>query len=778
MMKRGIALLILLIHSVSFLSAQQVADTLETDRAGINSVMTMLEGRVSGARVLSSDGSFNGQHLVYIRGLNSLHSDSQPLIVVDGTIVNQSSPLSLNAFYQRGEVNSAGDILPDYGGRSYTSELDGMGWLNLYDIESIDVLKDVSETAAYGARGANGVILITTKKGSKTSSSINVHTSFGVDDSYKYGDVFRTGFLQNHHASINGSTSSGITYSTSLFYRQTDGSVKGNSISNGGLALNLETKTHKMFWFGLNARIGSGNCSYPSAVSYVGSPTLMTVVRKPYEFTDDTVAGWLADHDDNSQNYRTVASAYVRVNFMQSLSMTLNGGLDYGKNRRYIWYGNGTSFGKDFNGAAAILNNSALNINTRLSLDFTRYIASVHHLQASLAGETFLNDVRNSCMNGSAFDFHQLRAKGLTSSNSRNSIKRLNQAGRYYSTKGLLKYDFSQYAGVEALLNLEWNSRFDSEPNMFPAANAYVNLKEFFLSGSDVVDAIELNGGWGSAGFDNVLPYTFASERETVALEIPAGAEEYFSCLNRSVSKEWNVGLSAGFIDRINLSLKYYDKLTEESFMVYDFSSLSAGLYAEASSGELKYVNPSVIRNKGVELDVQASIINKSIFKWGVYADVAYNDSEIKFDAFETGAPDALEYLDRTIPKVLAGLGTALDIADFTIEARISSAAGYYLLDANKYIGQKFDGFSESDLKKADYLKLDHLSVSYRIPLNVKWIDSIRVHISGRNLLCFTGYAGCNPNVNCYADNASMYGVDYGSYPVTRSVNLGLNLNF
>lgn len=772
-MKRIIALSVLLITTIGLTQAQHVADTLGSDCIGLVSAPSLMEGKVSGVRVLSSDGSLNGQHLVYIRGLNSIHSDSQPLFVVDGTVLNQGT-LNPNAFYQTGGLNSTGDQLPDYSGRSYTSPLDMMSWLDLYDIESVEVLKDISETAKYGLRGANGVVIINTKRGHKTNGAINLRTGFGVMDSYRSGDVFKTGFMHNHHASICGTSDGGINYNASLFYRQSDGPVIGNSLSNGGLALNLETKTNKIFWFGLNARFGVGSGSYPSATSYIGSPTLMTAVRKPYEFTDDTVKGWLSDHDDNSKNYRTVGSAYVIVNFLPSLSMTLTGGIDYSNNKRYIWYGNGTSFGKDFNGAASILNNAALDLNARLSLDYNRYFSSVHHLQVSVSGEALMSEIKNNSMNGTDFSFHQLRAKGLSASNSRNSIRKIHQTSQYYSVLGIVKYDFAEYAGLSALLNTEWNKRFDTAPDFFPAANAFVNLKEIFLHNAGTISELKLNAGWGCAGADKVLPYIYANERKPLNLEVPSGAEDYFYCLNRAISREWNAGVSVGFVNRVNLSLKYYDKSSEESFYVYDFSRLVEGMYDEASYGTLKYDKPAQISNKGVELDIQANLIDRSSLKWNVYANTAFNKSKMT-GITETGA---LSYLDRTVPKFLSGLGTTLEVADFTIQARLSSAAGYYLLDANNHIGKEFTGFSDADLKKADYLKLDNLSVGYRIPLNLKWIDTAIVHLTGKNLFYVSGYDGCNPNVNCYAYDASMYGVDYGAYPVTRSVIIGLNLTF
>ena len=203
-MRRGFLLIISLMLSASLANSQHVTDTLGTANTTVSSVAELLEGKNSGVRVQSSDGSINGQRLVHIRGLNSVRSDSQPLWIVDGTIVNQGLNTNLNAFYQAGETTTAGDILPDYNGRSHTPALDGMEWLNLHDIESIEVLKDISATAIYGSKGANGVIIIKTRRGSRDSASIRVNASAGINSSYQQGEAFRTGFMQNYNASVSG----------------------------------------------------------------------------------------------------------------------------------------------------------------------------------------------------------------------------------------------------------------------------------------------------------------------------------------------------------------------------------------------------------------------------------------------------------------------------------------------------------------------------------------------------------------------------------------------
>ena len=762
--------------SASLANSQHVTDTLGTANTTVSSVAELMEGKNSGVRVQSSDGSINGQRLVHIRGLNSVRSDSQPLWIVDGTIVNQGLNTNLNAFYQAGETTTAGDILPDYNGRSHTPALEGMEWLNLHDIESIEVLKDISATAIYGSKGANGVIIIKTRRGSRDSASIRVNASAGINSSYQQGEAFRTGFMQNYNASVSGSTSGGITYNTSLFLRQAQGTVNGESMLKGGLGLNLETKTHKTFWFGLNARLSAGNNSYPAGTADIGSASIMTLSRNPEAFTDETIQGWMADYDDQSDDYRMTGSAYMRVNFLPSLSLNVTGGIDYYDNKRYIWYGNGTSFGKDFNGAAAILNSALLTFNAKASLDFERHFASIHHISASAAGEALVNDIRNNCMSGSDIAFHQLRAKGLSASNSRNSIRKMYQTSYILGAHGLIRYDFAKYAGVQMSLNTDWNMHFNKSPRFYPAANAYVSLKDIILKNSDVTDALKITGGWGSAGYDNTLPLTIAKEQVNAIPDAPAGAEEYFDCLNLLTSREWNIGIHAGFINRIDFSLKYYDKITDDRFQVFDFSNLLSGLYHETSEGILFHERASSIRNRGVELDAQATLISRPSLQWTLYADASYNNANASLG--EENTAEAMSYLEYTTPKFLTGIGTAVNVSDFTIEAKLSSASGYSILDANRYIGQTFTGFTEADLKPADYLKLDHISISYRIPLGVKWLRSVRVHLTGRNLIMASRYDGWNPTINCFAGNGSMYGVDYGSLPMTRSLVLGLNLLF
>ena len=141
-----------------------------------NTVDAMLQGRAAGVQVTSNSGSPNGAISVRIRGTNSLRGNNEPLYVIDGVIINSAGEDVLNASTDANELQT---------------DQNGLTGLNPRDIESIEILKDASATAIYGSRGANGVVLITTKKGesSKGKARINVYASTEFNQLLKRIDV-------------------------------------------------------------------------------------------------------------------------------------------------------------------------------------------------------------------------------------------------------------------------------------------------------------------------------------------------------------------------------------------------------------------------------------------------------------------------------------------------------------------------------------------------------------------------------------------------------------
>lgn len=132
-----------------------------------NTVDQLLQGRAAGVRVVSNNGNPGSGINVQIRGINSLRGNNQPLYVVDGVV-----------------ITSAGEdaALAQKDGNSLSEKQNGLAGLNPADIASIEVLKDASATAIYGSRGANGVVLITTKKGKTGKMRVNGYATVGVSN--------------------------------------------------------------------------------------------------------------------------------------------------------------------------------------------------------------------------------------------------------------------------------------------------------------------------------------------------------------------------------------------------------------------------------------------------------------------------------------------------------------------------------------------------------------------------------------------------------------------
>ncbi len=215
------------------------------NRGIVNNPQQLIQGKVAGVNVVSASGEPGASNGITIRGPGGVRTGSTPLFVVDGIPLDNSG----------------------------TGNGDPLNFINPADIESMDVLKDASATAIYGARGANGVILITTRKGKAGTSTMNYSTSLGLskiarklpvfdaadfrarvkevggtlDDKGGNTDwqdeIFRTGFTQNHNLTMSGGADR-ITYFASFGLQKQEGILKTNDMDRYSARFNATQK----FW--------------------------------------------------------------------------------------------------------------------------------------------------------------------------------------------------------------------------------------------------------------------------------------------------------------------------------------------------------------------------------------------------------------------------------------------------------------------------------------------------------------------------------------------------
>ena len=804
-LKRILTVILLVPLSLVGVSAQVVeADTLGGARSVAVGPVELLGGELSGVRVSAVDGSPNGLLNVNIRGLNTLRGDSQPLWIVDGAVIGSSINQNLDAFYQTGGKTSNGDDLPDYSGQYYNSPIGNFSWLSPYEVESIQVLKDISATALYGMQGANGVIIVKTRKPKSGNRNIWLDSSAGVSTTDHRGEAFGAGIVTSHNLGVNGIFGQGSYYNISGFIRYNDSPIVNTGAITGGLAANIEMTAGELFGFGFNSYLSYGDYTSAAGTNFIGKPSLMAISRYPSAFLTDpvkepdvnTLAGWVKGFDDETIDCRTVNSVWLRINFLKNLHLMITGGMDYQNQTRYLWFGTTTSFGKRFSGATSILNNSLMNFNLKGELKFDRNFAVMHHLKASLAYDLNGNLNRTNAMCGTQFRNPALRGKGLTGSGSLQTIRKFDRSYTQMGAYAFVGYDYDGNAGLTAVARLDYTSRFDKKPLWSPSVEAFVDIKKICLKRVAAISSLKVTGGYGCAGREISMPYEYMDMYISNVPEVDKGTEYYFDGFNRLISKEWNVGLNAGLLkDRIVIAAKYYDKVTEDSFSIVNYGRKGTRLWEENEDWTVHERRASTIGNKGVEVDLDLKPVFTRNVKWGLFGNFAYNINRIlSLDSGDAGTTDIIagSYYSNnvknasvgqvlglnTLPKYHGGFGTTFSLYGFTLDARFSGAAGFSVINANRLVESGRSELTVEDLEPGDYLRLDNLTLSYDIPLKASWIKNLRVNISGHNLFTVTDYSGWNPDVNSFGVTTRSYGVDYASFPICRSFVLGLSIKF
>jgi len=282
-----------------------------------------LQGKSAGVSITLPNGVLNNPPVIRIRGFNSITSSSYPLIVVDGVAVFTGDFSSTNAY-----TNALSDINPS-------------------DIASMDILKDASATALYGSRAANGVIIITTKRGSGAKTRVTYDGYVGWTEPYhlfdvmnadqyiehknrafenagsatrlslvndangnpiktNWGDyVYQKGFQQSHAVTVSGSTGS-TSYFLSVGYTDQDGMIKKNYFTRKNARLNLDHKLNKYISLSANIAYTNGLSEAPNtgASFATAGAARLSFVLPP------NLGPYLAD---GSGNYNIEGSAIGRM---------------------------------------------------------------------------------------------------------------------------------------------------------------------------------------------------------------------------------------------------------------------------------------------------------------------------------------------------------------------------------------------------------------------------------------------------------------------------------
>lgn len=789
--------------------AQEVAtDSLGRGLGVYTNPAMLLQGQVSGVRVSPTDGAVGGQVNTNIRGLNTVRGSSEPLWIVDGAILTSSGGDTYQAF-------------ADYGNSSFTAPVSQLDGINIYDIESIEVLKNTTATALYGSRGANGVIIIKTRRPTSEKMTIDLNTNVGI--------ATPSGFAHNHSLSL-GARTGRTNYRISAFYRDHKGVLKTNGDKAFGVRVLFETQSNKVVWFGLNTAFTIGEINSATGVARYGSPSATLAYREiaPLPYYDkagvSSLEGWNSDFDDLTKAIRSTSNFYLTLNFTKSLRWKNSLSFDMQDINRGIWYGNGTAFGKTVNGAAGVNYASIFTLGFKSELSFDRYFAGKHHFKALGAFEYIADWNKYNVMCGTNFFMHDMRVNGFNLKESETKIRYfspdINSIGGHLH----LVYEFGKYAGIDAVARYETTPRYDSGSavmdNVYPAASGWIDIRNIAFADSKAVSTLRLEGGWGKAGRSRAIPYEMLPFYAGSYPSVGADLRGYYEGFNRVRSNEWHVSLNAGFLsDRINAGLTYYDKRTDDNLTVYCFgkeSTKEKGIWEVTDRYSIQEQACS-IANRGFELSLSATPVKTGKASWtigitsayninrlmkvsaadskglilnadGLYANVNKEGESVNslygFTVNQDNVVNGEGLLGNTLPKFNGGFNTELKIGGFRLELLGNAALGFNVLNMNRMLASaKIDTYmgesvAQPYVEKGDFFRLTKATAGYTIPIKASWIKTLDVNVTATNLFTLTRYNGLNPEVSTFGFTNLAGGIDYGSYPLARFIMLGVTAKF
>jgi TonB-linked SusC/RagA family outer membrane protein len=509
----------------------------------VTSPEQLIQGRVPGVQITSNNGEPGAGASIRIRGASSIRTGQRPLYVVDGVPLDMqtTSPDAISA--------------NGFGGEAATNP---MNFINPNDIESIDILKDASAAAIYGSRGANGVIIITTKKGKEGKSELDYSTYlsiselpkkldvltaeefvyyrdtlFGdrvaVDDPSHYGystdwqdEIFRTAISQNHNLSIGGGTANN-TYRASFNYLNQEGIIEKSSLSRYTGRINVTQKAIKDKLF-LEANITASQIDenrlpIGSTTGYEGDVIINALQANPTWPVYDTTGAlfqvtqqnkrnpvaMLEYTEDKTKTDRVLASISANLEIIKGLNYKINFGVDNSVAIRRIDQSRKLNYMVSDQGHADINNRELSSYVIEHTLTYSNTFADIHRIEA-LAGFSYQHFIirgYNIGTRGYESDEVQYTYNLEASSTTESQPSSYGVINEMQSFFGRINYNLKEKYLLTATLRRDGSSKFgeDVKYGNFPSfAFAWRLSQEDFISNLNLFYNLKLRLGWGQTG--------------------------------------------------------------------------------------------------------------------------------------------------------------------------------------------------------------------------------------------------------------------------------------
>lgn len=618
-------------------------------------VSNALQGSLAGVAIVSGTGDPSKDMTIRIRGVNSISSDSQPLVVVDGFI-----------------------------GGSLKS-------LNPSDIQSIEVLKDASATAVYGSLGANGVILVTTKRPQKDKMIVSVNSFFNFQTVYKYPDVLSPGefarlanaYGQEYYPTMPNTPPPVVFYTDDQIKAFDDGKDGFNYVK---AIFNNPAVSHN---HDLSISGGSDKATYLASVRYAGSEGVVKMSRNDavnYRLKiDNNIRSWLnagfnvyGDYSRSSgpriNNYEGLMQTAINwptTAMPQNPDGTFSNvfpikGLAAYNPMAYIDDCNNVFqvLNSNMQGYAEIMFSKDLKFRSQFGVAFTQ---SLDQSTSDRESYFYFKNNRTQAYSTSAWNLSWLNTNILNYVKEFNEDHRVNATAvfeqSYYnmynhrSTAELLAFDlgydaldwadkfytssvreistlmsgmmrvnyvFKNRYMITASYRADGSSRLYNKWDYFPSfALAWDMAQENFLKNQQLISQLKLRAGYGVVGNQAIAPYSIYSRMEAVANS--DGTTSYVVGRPASPDLSWerneqlNAGIDMAFLKgRITLTADWYNKVSKDILLNVAQPDHTGWPSLLKNAGE--------ITNRGFEITLGAEPVTGKTFNWQTNLTFAFNE--------------------------------------------------------------------------------------------------------------------------------------------------------
>lgn len=685
------------------------------------SVDQVLQGRAAGVQVTQNSGMPGGGSSIRIRGTNSINSSNEPIFVIDGVVIDGNT--------DSGSENALSSINPA-------------------DILSMDILKDASATAIYGSRGANGVIIITTKRGESGTPRITYDGYVGMqtmpkkldllnlqefayhknertrimghpmDDSFIRPDLlgegtdwqdelFRTAVMHNHNLSVSGGTSK-MTYAFGAGYLNQEGIALGSGFERFSLRGNIDAEVKSWLKMGVNFAVNNSKqnitVSDDNLINIALQQTPNVAARNPDgsyggpdtdEFVQTNPVGLAMLKDNRNEKSGFRSNIYAEATIIDGLTLKTEFSSDINNTNVYKFTPS-YEFG-------AIKNEVR---ESERSKSYSKFWAwrNIATYNKTVAEKHAINVMLGQEMQESKWDYLWGYRKGFITNNANDldagdatTAKANNSSGinSLMSYFGRAFYSFDDRYLLTATLRRDGSSRFadGNRWGWFPsAALAWKISNESFLKESKTINNMKFRLGWGKVGNENIQNYGYTSTMSSVATIWGTGLLSGNTAnpdLQWETTSSVNVGFDLNlFRNRIELIVEWYNKETDNLLLLMPLPAY-VGTSGQGSTTP-PWVNIGSIRNRGFEVTLNTFNIDKKDFSWKSNFVFSSNRNKVLSLDMESSIVDAtMSRGSETSIITRTAVGQPIgQFYGYKVIGRFESATDFYYKDANGNIQQ------------------------------------------------------------------------------------------